>query len=183
MKTNYFLELLLLLSCSVMSDSLQPWTAAWEASLSFTKSQSLLKLMSIELCHLTISSSVDSFSSCPQSFPALGSFSMSQLFTSADQSIGASASATVLPVNIQGWFPWFELFAVQESSPTSQFKSINSPVRNFLYSPTLTTIHDYWKTTALTRWTFVGKVMSLLFNMLSRLVITFLPRSKHLLIS
>ena len=52
-----------------------------------------------------------------------------------------------------------------------------------LYSPTLTSIHDYWKTIALTRWTFVGKVMSLLFNMLSRLVITFLPRSKHLLIS
>ena len=54
---------------------------------------------------------------------------------------------------------------------------------SFLHSPTLTTIHDHWKTIALTRWTFVGKVMSLLFNMLSRLVITFLPRSKHLLIS
>ena len=54
---------------------------------------------------------------------------------------------------------------------------------SFLYSPTLTSIHDYWKTIALTRWAFVGKVMSLLFNMLSRLVITFLPRSKRLLIS
>ena len=53
----------------------------------------------------------------------------------------------------------------------------------FLYSPTLTSIHDYWKTIALTKWTFVGKVISLLFNMLSRLVITFLPRSKCLLIS
>ena len=53
---------------------------------------------------------------------------------------------------------------------------------SFLYSPTLTTIHDYWKTTALTRWTFVGKVMSLLFNMLSRFVIAFLPRIKCLLI-
>ena len=53
----------------------------------------------------------------------------------------------------------------------------------FLYSPTLTSIHDYWKTIAFTRWTFVSKVMSLLFNMLSRLVITFLLRSKHLLIS
>ena len=51
------------------------------------------------------------------------------------------------------------------------------------YSPTLTSIHDYWKTMALTRWTFVGKVMSLLFNLLSRLVITFLPRSKCLFIS
>ena len=53
----------------------------------------------------------------------------------------------------------------------------------FLYSPTLISIHDYWKTIALTRWTFVGKVMSLLFNMLSRLVIAFLPRSNRLLIS
>ena len=66
----------------------------------------------------------------------------------------------------------------QESSPTPQFKSINSLVLSFLYSPTLisTHIHDI----ALTRWTFVGKVMSLLFNMLSRLAITFLPRSKCL---
>ena len=67
-------------------------------------SQSLLKLMSIESwCHPTISSSVTPFSSCPQSFPELGSFPMSQLFASGDQSIRASAS--VLPVNIQGWFP------------------------------------------------------------------------------
>ena len=71
----------------------------------------------------------------------------------------------------------------QESSPTPQFKSINSSAISFLYNPTLTTIHDYWKNHSLTRWAFVGKVMSLLVNMLSRLVITFLPRSKHLLIS
>ena len=54
---------------------------------------------------------------------------------------------------------------------------------SFLYTPTLTSIHDYWKTIALTRWTFVGKVMSLLSNMLSSLIIAFLPRIKHLLIS
>ena len=71
----------------------------------------------------------------------------------------------------------------QESPLTLQFKSINSLVLSFLYSPTLTSIHDYWKNHSFTRWTFVGKVMSLLFNMLSRLVITFLPRSKLLLIS
>ena len=70
----------------------------------------------------------------------------------------------------------------QESSPTPQFKSINSLVLSLLHSPTLPSIHDHWKTIALTRRIFVGKVMSLLFNMLSRLVITFLPRSKHLLI-
>ena len=67
----------------------------------------------------------------------------------------------------------------QEPSPILQFKSINSLVLSFLYSPTLTSIYDHWKNIALTGWNFVGKVMSLLFNMLSRLVITFLSRSKH----
>ena len=71
----------------------------------------------------------------------------------------------------------------QESSPTPQFKSINSLALSFLYTPTLTCIHDYWKNRSLSRRTFVGKVMSLLFNMLSRLVITLLPKSKCLLIS
>ena len=71
----------------------------------------------------------------------------------------------------------------QESSSTPQFKSINSSVLSFLHSPTLTSIHDHWKNHSLTRRTFVGKVMSLLLNMLSRLIITFLPRSKCLLIS
>ena len=68
-------------------------------------------------------------------------------------------------------------------SSTPQFKSINSSALSFLHSPTLTSIHDHWKTIALTRRTFAGKVMSLLLNMLSRLAIIFLPRSKHLLIS
>ena len=67
-------------------------------------------------------------------------------------------------------------------SPTPQFKSINSSALSFLHNPTLTSIHDTGKTIALTRRTFVGQVMSLLLNMLSRLVITFLPRSKHLLL-
>ena len=71
----------------------------------------------------------------------------------------------------------------QGSSPIPQFKSISSLLLTFPYSPTLTSIHDYWKNIALTRRNFVGKLMPLLFNMLSRLVITFLPRSKHLLIS
>ena len=68
------------------------------------------------------------------------------------------------------------------SSP-AQFKTINSLVLSLLYGPTLTSVYDYWKTIALTTWTFDAKVMSLLFNLLPRLVITFLPRSKHLLIS
>ena len=72
----------------------------------------------------------------------------------------------------------------QESSPSPQFKSINSSVLSFLYGANLISIHDYWKKNiALIRCTFVSKVMSLLFNMLSRLVIAFLPRSKRLLIS
>ena len=71
----------------------------------------------------------------------------------------------------------------QESSPTPQFKSINSSALSFLHSPTHIHTGPQKKTIALTRWTFVDKVMSLIFNMLSRLVITFLPRSKHLLIS
>ena len=140
-------------------------------------------------CHPTISSSVIPFSSSLQSFPAQGSFQMSQFFSSGGQSIGVSASTSVLPMNIQDWFPLGLIHLIcsprdsQESSPTPQFKSINSSTLSFLYSPTLTSTHDYWKTTALTRQTFVGKIMSLLFNMLSRLVITFLPRSKCLLIS
>ena len=85
-----------------------PWTAACQASLSITNSRSLLKLMSIELvmawCHPAISSSVLPFS-CLKSFPASGSFPMSQLFASGGQSIGVSASISVLPMNIQDWFP------------------------------------------------------------------------------
>ena len=102
-------------------------------------------------CHLTISSSIVPFSSCLQSFPISGSFLMSQFFTSGGQSIGVSAPASVLPVNIQDWFPrksvWFPCSPrdSQESSPMPQFKSINSSTFSFLYIPTLTSIHDHWK--------------------------------------
>ena len=82
---------------------------------------------------------------------------------------------------------WLDLLAIQrdsqESSPTPQFKNIDFLALSFLHSPTLTSIHDHWKNHSLDQLDFVGKVMSLLFNMLSRLVITFLPRSKRLLIS
>ena len=95
-------------------------------------------------CHPTISSSVVPFSSHLQSFPASGSFQMSQFFTSGGQSVGVSASALVLPVNIRDWFPlgWTGWICSprdsQESSPAIQFKSVNSLVLSFLYSPTLT---------------------------------------------
>ena len=102
-------------------------------------------------CHPTISSSVP-FSSRLQSFPALGPFSMSQLFASGGQNTGASASASVLPMNIQDWSPlgctgWISLQSKGLSRVFSipQFKSINSSALSFLCSPTLTSIHDYWK--------------------------------------
>ena len=136
-------------------------------------------------CHPTISSSVIPFSSCPQSFPASGSFQMNQLFASGGQSIGVSASASVLPMNTQDWSPsewtgWISLQSKWLSRVflTPQFKS--SILRRLAFfivqlsHPYITT----GKTIVLTRWTFVDKVMSLLFNMLSRLVITFLPRSE-----
>ena len=141
-------------------------------------------------CHPTLSSSVVSFSSYPQSFPASGSFQMSQLFASGGQSIGVSASTSVPPMNTQDWAPlgwtgWSPCSPrdTRESSPAPQFKSINSSALSLFYGPTLTSIMTTGKTIALTRWTFVGKVMSLLFNMLSRLVIAFIPRSKWFLLS
>ena len=83
------------------------------------------------------------------------------------------------------WLLWspYSLRDSQESSPIPQIKTINPSVLRFLYSLTLTSLYDYWKTTALTRCNFVSKVMSLLFNVLFRLVVAFLPRSKRLLIS
>ena len=103
-------------------------------------------------CHPTISSSVIPFSFCLQSFPALESFLMSQFFTSGGQRIGASASSSVLPMNIQDWFPLGLTGLIsllprdsQESSIAPQFKSINYSVLSLVYDPTLTSIHDYWK--------------------------------------
>ena len=99
-------------------------------------------------CHPTISSSAP-FSFCLQSFPASGSFPISWLFTSGSQSIRASAS--VLPMNIQSWFPLgltslisLQSKGSQESSP-AQFEGISSSTLNFLYVPTLISIHNYWK--------------------------------------
>ena len=128
-------------------------------------------------CHPTISSSVIPFS-CLQSFPASGSFLVSQVkYWSFSFSVSPSNEHSGL---ISFRMDCLDLLSVlgtlKESSPTPQFKSINSSV---LSHPYMTT----GKTVALTRWTFVGKVISLLLNMLSRLVITLLPRSKRLLIS
>ena len=179
-------------SCSAVSNSLQPHESqhARPPCPSPTPGVHPNSCASSRWCYPAISSSVVPFSSCPQSLPASGSFPMSQLFSWGGQSIGVSALASVLPMNTQDWSPlgwtgWTSLQSQGLSRVFSKplFKSINSSVLSFLHSPTLTSIHDHWKNHSLTRWTFVGKVMSLLLNMLSRLLITFLPRSKRLLIS
>ena len=129
-----------------------PWTAAHWASLSITNSRSVLKLSpsrgdAIQSSHPLLSSS----------HPAFNLFQNQGLFqwvsSSGGQSTGASVSASVLAMNIQDWFP-LENWLVgspcsprdsQETSPTPQFKSINSLGLSFLYGPSLTSIHDYWK--------------------------------------
>ena len=125
-------------SSVVVSDSVTPWTAAHQTSLSITNSRSLPKLMSIELMMPpTISFPAVPFSSCLQSFPASGSFQMSQFFASCGQSIGVSASASVLPMKTKDLSPSGRTYFLQDgspysprdsqkSSPTPQFKSIIS---------------------------------------------------------
>ena len=132
-------------------------------------------------CHPTISSSVVPFSSHLQSFPASGSFPMSQFFPSGGQNIGVSASTLVLPMNIQDLFPlkmdWLDLLAVQ-GTLKSLLQHHSSKISILQHSAffIVQLSHPYMtagKTKALTGWTFVGKVMSLLFNKLSRLVTAF----------
>jgi len=163
----------LLFSCEAVSDSLWPMDCSMPG---FPVLQYLLEF-AYHWVGDAISSSVVPFSSCLQSCPASGSFPVSQLFASGGQSIVASASASVLPMNIQDWFPLGLVWSPcsprgsQESSPTSQFKSISSSAFSLLYGPVFTSIHDYWENHSLTIWTFVSKVLSLLFNMLSRFVV------------
>ena len=122
-----------------------PWPAAHQASLSITSSWSLLKLMYIELVmpsnHLILCCPLFLL---PKSFPASGSFPISQFFTSDGQSIGALALASVLPV-FRTDFLWFDLLAVQGTLKNllqqPQFKSINSLALSLLYGPILTSIH------------------------------------------
>ena len=167
------------------------WTAARQASLPSTTSG-----VYSDSCPLSqwsrpaVSSSVVSFS-CVQSFPESGSFPLSQFFTSGGQSIEVSASASVLPMNIQEWFPlrWTDWSSnAVEGTLKSLLQHHNSKASIFWHSVLFRVqfSHPYMttgKTIALIRWTFVGKLLSLLFNKLSRLVITFLPMSEHLLIS
>ena len=146
---------------------------------------------SSQWCHPTISSSVIPLSSFRlPPFPESGAFQMSQFFPSGGQSIGVLASASVLPMNIKGWFPlgWTGWISLQSKGFSSLLQHHISKASILWHSAFFTVqfTHPYMttrKTIALTRWTFLGKIMSVVFNMLSRLEVTFLPRSKCLLIS
>ena len=130
-----------------MSDSLRPQEAL-QASLPITLSWSLLKFMSIELVMLTNHLILcRPLLSCPQSFPASGSFPMNRLFTSGGQSLGASAS--VPPMNFQGWFP-LGLTGLTSLHSKGVFcnttiQKYQSSVLSLLYGPTIISTHDYWK--------------------------------------
>ena len=122
----------------------------------------------------------------PSTFPIIRVFSVSQFFASGGQSIGVSASASVLSMNIQDWFPleWTGWISLQSKGLPRVFS--NTTVQKYQFFGTQLSLESNFhpnmtngKTIALTRRTFVGKVMSLLFNMLSRLIIAFLPRSEH----
>ena len=182
---------MVVITISLFQHFVTSWTTACQAPLSSTISRSLLKFKSIESVmlsnHLILSSL---FSFCLQSSPASGSFPMSQFFTSVDLSIGALASATVLPVNIQGWFPLglnslISLLSKELSKSPLQHNSKASTIWCSAFF--MVQLSHLYMTTgkiiALTTWTFVGKLMSLLFNTLSRFLITFFPRSKCLLLS
>ena len=182
--------ILLSFSGSVMSESLRPY--GLEHVLPCLSPSPRACANSCPLCwwyHPTISSSVIPFSFCLKSYPASGSFPMSRLFALGGQNIGASAS--VLPMNIQDWFP----LGLTGWSPCCQRKSLKSLLQHhsskasILWHSAIFMVqlsHPYMttgKTIVLTIQTFVDKVMSLLFNTLSRFVTTVLPRSKRLLIS
>jgi len=178
------------ISCSVVSDSLRPHESqhARPPCPSPTPGVHSDSRPSSQWCHPAISSSVVLFSSYPQSLPASESFPMSQLFAWGGQSTGVSTLARFLPKKSQGWSPseWTGWISLQSKGLLLQHHSSKASIFRHSAFFTVQLSHPYMttgKTIALTRRTFVGKVMSLLLNVLSRLVITFLPRSKRLLIS
>ena len=164
-----------------------PWTTAHQASLSSTNCLTYSSSCPLGWwCHPTISSSAVPLSSLPSIFPSIRVFSNVSVLHIRWPKYW-SFSFNISPSNEQPGLisfriDWLDLLAVQ-GTLKSLLQHHTFLALSFLYNPTLTSIHDHWKTIALTRQTFIGKVMSLLFNMLSRLVITFLPRSKRLLIS
>ena len=157
------LLLLLLFSCSVMCDSLRPH-GRQHARLPYLSPSAGTCSNSRPLswrCHPTILSSAIPISSCLQSFPASRSFPMSQLFVSGGQSIGVSASASVLPMNIQDWFPLglTGLISLGSKGLSRVFSSTTIQKHQFFGTQLSHPYMTAGKTIALTRWTFVGKVM------------------------
>ena len=155
-------------SCSVVSDSLQPHESqhARPPCPSLSPGVHSNSCPSSQWCHPAISSSVVPFSSYPQSLPSIRSFPMSQLFAWGGQSTGVSASASVLPANTQDWSPlgWTGCSPLQSKGLSRVFSNTTVQKHQFF---TVQLSHPYMttgKTIALTRQTFVGKVMSLLFN-------------------
>ena len=165
------------------------WTTVHQGSLSFTISWSLLKLMSIELVmasnHLVL---CHPLLLLPSLFPSIRVFLMSWLFTLGGQVLEPQHQSFQWIFRIDFLYDWLVWSPCspkdsQDSFPPSHFKSINSSVLSFLYDPTLTSIYDYWKTHSFEYMHLYQQRNISVFNMLSRFVITFLPRSKHLLIS
>ena len=191
---NALLQVSDICSCSITKSCLilcDPINCSTPGFLVLHNLQELAKLMSIEsmmpsdhliLCHHLLL--------LPSIFPSIRVFSNDWLFTSGGQCIGASASASAsaLPMNIQAWLPLglTGCISLQSKELSRVFSSTTIQKHNYLvlsllYGQTLTSIHDYWKTIALTIGTFVNKIMSLLFNMLSRFVIAFFPSVRKIL--
>ena len=177
-------------SRSIVSDSLRPHQLQHTRPPcpSPTPGVYLNSCPSSQWCHPAISSSVVPFSSYLQSFPASGSFPMSQFFTSGGQSITVSVSTSVLPMCIQDWFSlgWPGSISMQSKELSRVFSNTAVQKHHFFNVQLSLQSNSHintWlleKNIVLTRRTFVCKVISLLLNMLSRLVIAFIPRSKCL---
>ena len=134
-------------SCSLFAS---PWTTAHQGFLSFTISLGLIKFMSSELVMLSVSSSAALFSSCPQSFPASGSFPMSRFFTSGGQkywsfSISPSNEYSVLISFRTDWFDLFAIPVISRVFSNTTIQKQHSSVLSLLCGPTLISVHDYWK--------------------------------------
>ena len=191
--------LLLLISLPVMSEILTtPWNAAYQPPCPSPSPEVCPSSCPLHQWYLPAVLSSDTlFSFCPQSFPAPGTFPMSELFASGDQNTAASTSASALPMSLRGWFPlrltgWISLLSKGLSGvfSSTKFKDINSLAFCLLYGPVLTTVCETNGKTIdltipidLTIGIFVNWVISLLFNTLSRFVMAFLKSSNRFLIS
>ena len=178
-----------MLSCWVMSDCLPPmdWSMQGFPVLHCLPEFAQINVYSVRNT-IQPSYPVVSSTSCPESFPSSGSFPRNRLFASGGQRICVSASASVLTMNIQSWFPLgltglisLRYKGLSRLFSSTTYGSVNSLALNHFYGPTVISYMTTGKAIALTIGT-ISKVVSLLFNMLFRFVIAFLPRNKWLLI-